>query len=404
MRAGGYVAGAGAAIVIAMGVVGCGGHSGASETAPVGHVTIRATPRLALIDRPVTIDITGLPANGAATLRARWRSVGGIDWHSSAPVRAGAGGTVRLSGLDGMRFIWSMTRPNPARSFFGADASRPTVVRLAVAVHGAVLARASLMRAVTTPSVHSKTLNVAKDGIFGFYFAPTGGGRHPAVVAVGGSGGGIPVDMAAMLASHGYPALALAYFAAPGLPRALQRIPLEYFARGVRWLARQPEVDYRHIVVEGVSRGGEAALLIAATFPTLVHGAIGLVPGFEIGPGLGDVGEAAWTIRGKAIPYSRVIPVERIDGPVLTASGGEDAVWSSSVNTDQVELRLRDHHFRFRHERLDFPHAGHDLDVPYKPQADPATFGGTRRATVVAQVTMWQRVLQFLGRMRKRTS
>jgi dienelactone hydrolase len=297
-----------------------------------------------------------------------------------------------------MRFIWSMTRPHSGRHFFGPWALRPTRIDLAVREHGTVVARTTLTRLTALPSVRARSLTVAKDGLYGIYYAPAGHRRAPAVLALGGSGGGAPYDMAALLASHGYPALALNYFQAPGLPPTLSRIPLEYFARGLRWLGRQPGVDPRRLVVEGASRGGEAAMLIGSAFPKLVHGVIGLVPNYQTWGSID--GGAAWTYRGNEIPADRLIRVERIDGPVLTASGGEDMVWSSSVNTDQIELRLTDHHFRFPHERLDFPQAGHDLDVPYKPQADPATFGGTRRATAAAQVVVWKHILRFLDRLR----
>jgi acetyl esterase/lipase len=68
---------------------------------------------------------------------------------------------------------------------------------------------------------------------------------------------------AGLLAAHGYPTLSLAYFGEPGLPRELVNVPLEYFARAVRVLRRQPGVDPDHIAVMGDSRGGEAALLVA---------------------------------------------------------------------------------------------------------------------------------------------
>ena len=64
----------------------------------------------------------------------------------------------------------------------------------------------------------------------------------------------------------------------PGLPSSLENIPLEYFERALRWLAKQPAVDPHRIVTFGSSRGGEASLLIASTFPRLVHGAVGYVP------------------------------------------------------------------------------------------------------------------------------
>jgi dienelactone hydrolase len=198
-------------------------------------------------------------------------------------------------------------------------------------------------------------LSVGRDGLYGEWDAPRDSRRRmPAVVTFGGSGGGLTTTpLSRALASAGYPSLALAYFKEPGLPRHLRKIPLEYFARAVRFSQRQPGVDPGRVVVMGHSRGGEAALLIAATYPQLVHGAIGLVPHYETGGG--------WTLHGKLLPFDMEIPVERINGPVLTASGGRDHIWSSSVYTDQIELRLQSKGFRYPHERLDFPQAGHSL-------------------------------------------
>src|ERR671936_1469150 len=90
------------------------------------------------------------------------------------------------------------------------------------------------------------------------------------------------------LAGHGYPVLQLAYFREPGLPQSLTRIPLEYFERALGWLSRQPEVDPRRIVTWGWSRGGEASLLVAATFPELVHAAVAYVPSAYVFPALPD--------------------------------------------------------------------------------------------------------------------
>ena len=100
---------------------------------------------------------------------------------------------------------------------------------------------------------------------------------------IGGSEGGVASPSSTdLLASHGYPTLALAYFHAPGLPTDLRNIPLEYFASAARWLARQPGVDPAHVVAAGGSRGTEAALLLSQNFPNLVHGAVLYAPSAKI--------------------------------------------------------------------------------------------------------------------------
>lgn len=67
--------------------------------------------------------------------------------------------------------------------------------------------------------------------------------RSVAVLSVGGSQGGYGNPWkAALLASHGYPVLQLAYFGAPGLPRELRSIRLEYVERALQWLHARPGV------------------------------------------------------------------------------------------------------------------------------------------------------------------
>ena len=77
----------------------------------------------------------------------------------------------------------------------------------------------------------------------------------------GGSEGGqgfSPV-IAGLFASHGYPALSVAYFGAPGLPKTLSSIPLEYFTGALTWLRKQPGVDPSRVWIYSGSRGSEAA-------------------------------------------------------------------------------------------------------------------------------------------------
>jgi pimeloyl-ACP methyl ester carboxylesterase len=170
------------------------------------------------------------------------------------------------------------------------------------------------------------------------------------VLVLAGSEGGLHESTAALLASHGQALLALAYFRAPGLPRQLTGIPLEYFARAIAWLRTQPEADSDRILVAGHSRGGELALLLGATYPATVNGVIALVPSSKVEAGLTANGretpESAWTQHGRPLP-SMPIPVERIDGPVLLVSGTDDRLWPSSDATDAITTRLHQARHRF---------------------------------------------------------
>jgi hypothetical protein len=149
----------------------------------------------------------------------------------------------------------------------------------------------------------------------------------------------------------------------------------------------------------GVSRGGEASLLVASTFPRLVHGAIGLVPNSLI-YGSPDRKRAAWTYRGRPLTPGTPIPVERIAGPVFTVGGGLDIEWDSSFFVHEIGTRLRDAHFRFRHIELIYPRAGHYAGTAYPYVAGPtdqADFGGSGRADAAAKADLWPRILRFLG-------
>jgi dienelactone hydrolase len=163
-----------------------------------------------------------------------------------------------------------------------------------------------------------------------------------------------------------------------------------------------PGVDPRRIAVLGDSRGGEAALLLAATFPHLIHGAIGLVPNSSVYPSPA-ANLPAWTLHGRPVPVGP-IPVERIDGPVLTAGAGDDHVWASAAFVRAIQHRLTARHFRFAHAGLVYPRAGHLIGtaVPYLPTStDQPAYGGTARADAAARADLWRHILRFLaGRSR----
>lgn len=103
----------------------------------------------------------------------------------------------------------------------------------------------------------------------------------------------------------------------------------------------------------GVSRGGEAALLLGATYPNLIDGEIAGVPSAYVVPSPDNVATPAWTLHGRPVPHlagaqllattdripvhapSAEIAVERIRGPILLTCGGDDQIWPSCTFTVQ---------------------------------------------------------------------
>ena len=236
----------------------------------------------ALWDTPLKIGVSHLPPHQRGELRATARDDLGKLWISTTRVHADGGGGVDLAGDSAMRVLWSMHPPSagPADYYVYAPPNAGAQIRLAVSVAGRVVCAVSVRRRLRAPGERVRELRPAREGFYGEMFEPkTARVPGPAVLVFGGSEGGLATsNLASLLAARGYPTLALAYFGEPGLPKNLVRIPLEYFARALRWLAAQPGVDSARVAVVGISRGSEAAQLLGVHDPSLVHAVVALVP------------------------------------------------------------------------------------------------------------------------------
>lgn len=145
--------------------------------------------------------------------------------------------------------------------------------------------------------------------------------------------------------------MALAYFGIPGLPERLEGVRLEYFADAIRWFADRNQLSASSLVVLGVSRGSEAAQLLAVHFPELVHHVVAVVPSnLVMGAWPPPAKGAAWVLGGEPIPYvdrfgpttereASVLPVEWIIGRMLIIGASKDAVWPSGAMASAIARR-----------------------------------------------------------------
>jgi pimeloyl-ACP methyl ester carboxylesterase len=95
-----------------------------------------------------------------------------------------------------------------------------------------------------------------------------------------------------------------------------------------------------------------------------------------------------------------VIPVERINGPVLLVSGHADRVWPSTLFSEIVINRLQTNNHPFVFEHLAFPGAGHRISNPYLPttlgRGGWLLMGGDAEGAALANEVYWPRMLEFL--------
>jgi dienelactone hydrolase len=377
----------------------------------VAHPAVAVSPGHALVDQPVDVRVTGLPPHRAVALVATTRDRLGVGWRSRLVFESSRRGVVDTH--RSMRLFWS-TRPTrkSATDLPFSVPLGPAKVLIRAQIGGRSVASAVFVRRLEAAGVTATDTTLAREGFVGTYYAAPSAAPSPAVLQLGGSGGGHSGLPAGVLASHGYPTLSLAYFGEPGLPRELRRIPLEYFGKALRWLASQPSVDPRRLVMLGVSRGGEAALLTAAAFPDLVHGVISCTGGGATVLGSLPEGDAAWALGGNPIALGTPVAIERVDGPVLLFGGGRDAIVNSAG--DVLALVDRAH----AHGRSDivgkvYAKAGHGIGskIPNIPFPEHVTFpigpgvslvaGGTAAGNEQAAAASWPLVLRFLARLRR---
>lgn len=425
-----------------------------------GRPQLVIRPQRPSLDTVLSIGIHGLSPGTEVTLRAALRDPRAGEWRSSATFAGGPDGTVDLhrdapvrgsyQGTDPMGLIWSMEPCEEPDPHAPGDFLAPTPLSVVAEIAGQQVSAAQVLR-LRVPDGVSRT-NVREHGLVGTLYCPDGDHPLPGVLLLGGAEGGMHEDDAALLAAHGYAALALAYYGLPGLPPTLHNIPLECFGTAITVMQRHPRVRADRLGVMGASKGGEAALLVAATFPQ-VKAAVSVVGSGLVTQGASqdvvtgsfldilNTPVANWTYRGQPLPFlpfvvtpemkhlvansqpvtlgmafqpalqhtdllpAATIPVERIHGGVLLISSSDDQGYGV-VFHEHAAQRLAAHNHPHTWRHIVHDGAGHNIAAPpYAPttqslSAGPGvTFraGGTPAADARARADTWQTTLQFLA-------
>jgi len=400
------------------------GSGSASEPA----LRLSVVPRFGLADRARAITISGLAPGERVTLEAQTTSFDGEDFGSENTYAADGQGRVDLATatpVSGSYHHPSAMGPFWSASFEqsgGEPSGRSSVTRLTATAADGRASSVTVTQSLFAPGVTFRYENLAAQGFIGSYYTPAHQRPDgPAMVVWGGSegGDGAVLGVAALLASHGIPALALAYFDEPGLPCSLSNIPIEYFVKAIRWLQRQPGIDPGRVWAWGTSRGSEALGLVTSNFPQLLHGIIDVSASSVVYSSFpGDctpTTPVAWTLGGQPVSWATghfpvvpaldsptAIPFGRYDGAALLVSGSDDGIWPSDGYENVIMREL--HADPAAHVHLNYPNAGHaDLQPPYGPitlsSDDHGTqvhTGGTVAGNESAYEHDWPAMLRFI--------
>ncbi len=269
----------------------------------------------------------------------------------------------------------------------------------------------------------------------GKLYKPKDGRIDKALIVLGGSTGGFAWSgqVATVLASHGYAALAFSYFDFRGkgrVPRRLEEIHIESFKFAIDWLKK--ETGLNQIGLLGISKGAESALLTASYFPDDIKAVANYVPSEFVFEGV-YMGKwrnrSSWSYKNEPlsfIPYppetkmgmfmkdgeirrihdnainisddetrqKATIPVGNIKAPVLLISAGIDATWPSEEMANNLKDKLGKNGKCEKVTHLNYNKAGHCFLLPNLPPLIDSSKVDVRES-YKANRKAWDEVVKF---------
>lgn len=424
--------------------------------APAAGPRVEVSPAVALYGTPFSVKVTGLEPGSRVTVASAASDARNVRFAASAVFAADAAGVVDLAtnapvsgdyrGADIFGLIWSMQPQNarsPRASFRDDEVVGWTIDYTASDSTGAS-ATARLRCVYQMPERPLVRVPLEQDGLYGYLYRPADAARHPALLVLGGSNGGLYEWLAQAFASNGFAVLTLAYFDYRDLPAELVEIPVERFERATAWLKAQPGVRPDRLGIVGGSRGGELALYLASRSRDY-RAVVAWTPGEHLWEGMSQeyfrpdyVPRSSWTLGGKPLPYlpwlatpeekaqemkgelESVVPlirralaqtdpalveaarirVEDIHAPILLIGGTDDRTWPTNEFCADIVTRCRAAGNRDELKHVVLEGGGHPSFLPWLITANRGggMDGGTPQANVQGGYRSWAETVAFLHR------
>jgi hypothetical protein len=418
---------------------------------------LHVQPLVALCDEKVSISVSELPPASkvkiSAALRLPWAR--DVVFESSAWFTADSMGSVDLSRhkpdsgsydyIDSMGLIDSVQSHDPKameKIAQNISVQENFVIDILVECEQEQ-ASARLERLLKNPDIQCQRIS---DGFVGeLYYSANP--QNKTIVLLGGSGSGLAVNalVCAALASHGFNVLSLPYFGEKGLPAQLSRVPLEYFEKALAWLSNHPLTAGKEIQILGMSKGAEAALILASRYPLIKKVAV-FAPHAYCFQGIAFFkNESSWTYAGQDLPYIPLktrwifanmlscmlknkpfrftptyvkglasaqnradarIKVENAQADFLLFTTKDCGMWNSYDGSVEIMDTLRQHNYQHAYDLVVYEDGGEPYFVPYvipvglnSVKMAPRlvlTAGGTLQGNAHARNDSWEKAIAFL--------
>lgn len=409
-------------------------------------------PKDSMIDETINIQVRNLPDSAEITIQATYIAPDQVKWVSSATYKAIQNGVVSLAsqaplsgsyqGVNPMGLFFSMA-PIPREQNLSHFNFASQTISLEVLKGAEKIAESTIVRRILSPNVARK--EIRENGLIGTLFTPNGTGPFPGVIVIPGAQGGISENHAALLASHGFVAFALAYHGLEGLSPWVFNIPVEYFQKGFAFLKAQDKVNKEALGFVGNSKGAELVIFYASTFPDDLKALVAYVP-LSVATNFTD--SPCWLQGGKPIqphfPFqftppdkqmkrgsfdnpisatekmndeisnqpeqfeAATIKVENLKAPLLLFSGLDDQTIPSTFFANKIIERLDNTHSTIERTHVAYENAGHPIGFPLLPNlpANSLPFnlgkwwgsGGTVAGNAFAATDSFAKSIQFLDK------
>jgi dienelactone hydrolase len=415
-------------------------------------------PRLLLAadaayDEPTVLRVQGLAPWATATLLLSATDDSGVPRSSRHTLVANTDGQSELSLApllhalepdDAQAFLDSLPQHPQRAAKFVHRSLEPLALRLHLQAEGASAVQAVQRRHLLREGIRRETVSVGDD-VRGELFWPDHGPPRAGVLLLAGSGGGLDLAAAAVLAREGIATFTQALFGHADLPPTMADLPVERVERGLAWFASR--LGHRRIVLRGISKGSEMAVRVALRAQDFVAGLVLWVPSPMTTTGRGEAPgpRALLSEGGQAVPHgvpphepdfdatawsarhpyrlapvfermwrdpanaAFVHPVHRLRCPTLVMSGSDDGIWPSALAGEMLIAAHRSHAARAPLEHIEHADAGHGFNVPctaeglshrtwHPKQHLWLDVGGRPQGNGAAADAAWQQLLGFVQR------